>query len=138
MKLLEFFLVTTATSAALFACNSENVRKNIDVELSEWAIKPSTVILKAGDVEFNASNKGSLTHEMVVIKTDLDANDFPIEDNKVLEEKAGKSIGEIDQSRLGPGVSSSETFTLSAGKYVLICNIADHYKNGMYAAFQVK
>ncbi len=53
------------------------------------------------------------------------------------EAASGTVIGKIEQSELGSGESASATFDLSPGKYVLICNIAGHYKDGMYAGFTV-
>jgi uncharacterized cupredoxin-like copper-binding protein len=36
-----------------------------------------------------------------------------------------------------PGKTRSTTLTLKAGKYVLFCNEAGHFKAGMYGAFTV-
>ena len=57
--------------------------------------------------------------------------------SKVDEAASGTVIGRIDESDLGPGKSASATFELSPGKYVLICNVAGHYEDGMYAGFEV-
>ena len=46
-----------------------------------------------------------------------------------------KSVGEI--GNIGKGKTKSKTFTLKAGKYVLVCNIAKHYQLGMRAPFTV-
>ena len=53
------------------------------------------------------------------------------------EAASGTVIGKIEASELGPGDSASVTFDLSPGKYVLICNVGDHYKSGMYTALVV-
>jgi uncharacterized cupredoxin-like copper-binding protein len=37
-----------------------------------------------------------------------------------------------------PGQTKKVTLTLKPGKYVLLCNLAGHYKAGQYAAFTVK
>ncbi len=55
----------------------------------------------------------------------------------VNESKAGTVNGKIAESELGVGASASATFNLAPGKYVLICNIRGHYKDGMFTAFQV-
>ena len=36
------------------------------------------------------------------------------------------------------GETASDTFTLEAGEYVLICNIAGHYAGGMFTGFTVE
>jgi len=56
---------------------------------------------------------------------------------QVDEAASGTVIGKIEQSELGPGKSASATFDLSPGKYVLICNLRGHYKDGMYTALEV-
>jgi uncharacterized cupredoxin-like copper-binding protein len=56
---------------------------------------------------------------------------------KVDEAASGTVVGTIRESSLGSGESAGATFDLSPGKYVLICNISRHYKDGMYAAFEV-
>ncbi len=49
----------------------------------------------------------------------------------------GTLLGKIEERDLGPGRLASATFDLSPGSYVLICNLSGHYKQGMYAPFQV-
>jgi uncharacterized cupredoxin-like copper-binding protein len=56
---------------------------------------------------------------------------------KVDEVASGTAIGMIEESSLGSGESANATFDLSPGKYVLICNLSGHYKDGMYAGFTV-
>ncbi len=51
--------------------------------------------------------------------------------------QSGLAIGSIAKSELGPGKSASGMFDLAPGKYVLICNLWGHYKDGMYTAFEV-
>ena len=57
---------------------------------------------------------------------------------EVDETASGTVIGKIEQSELGSGKSAGATFDLSPGKYVFICNLGGHYRNGMYAGFTVK
>jgi uncharacterized cupredoxin-like copper-binding protein len=57
--------------------------------------------------------------------------------SKVDEEASGEVVGKIEESDLGSGRSASTTLDLSPGKYVLICNVSGHYKDGMYVAFEV-
>ncbi len=57
--------------------------------------------------------------------------------SQVDESQSGMAIGSIAKSELGPGKSASGIFDLAPGKYVLICNLWGHYKDGMYTAFEV-
>ena len=77
-----------------------------------------------------ARNEGTTTHEVVVLRTDLPAGSLPTEGDRVNEEAAGlTSIGEIGE--FAAGKTESKTFEFSRGTYVLICNVATHYRQGM-------
>ncbi len=86
----------------------------------------------AGSVTFNGDNTGTIEHEMVVLKTDTPGADLAVTDGKVSEDD---SVGEI--AEFAAGSQSSVTLDLEAGSYVLVCNIKDHYKLGMWSAFTV-
>ena len=105
----------------------------------EWSLKPSVISVKAGDVTFEVVNQGKEEHELVVMKTDLAANALKMrtaDPEKVDEDASAQNLGEVED--LAPGTTKSVTLTLPAGRYVLICNLAGHYKNGMVAGFEVK
>jgi uncharacterized cupredoxin-like copper-binding protein len=92
-------------------------------------VTPSSVA--AGSVTFTVKNDGTIKHEMVVLKTDGAALTIN-SDGKVSESTSVGEIGDIQ-----PGKTESVTLDLKAGQYELICNIKDHYKMGMHAAFTV-
>ena len=103
----------------------------VRVTLGEWAVKPSATEVKAGKVRFIASNTGSTEHEMVVIRTDKDAD--ALGSGARIPEKG--SAGEI--SEFGAGKVQSKTLTLKPGHYALVCNIPGHYSQGMRTDFEV-
>lgn len=107
------------------------------VTLRDWAIDLQPATVAAGEVEIRAKNNGSTAHEVIVIRTDLPADKLPYDDtaNKVIESDL-EVIGEIEQ--FAAGESEEAPFTLSAGRYVLICNIATHYELGMHTVLTVK
>ena len=112
---------------------------SVRVTLDEWSVKPSVASVPAGKVTFQVVNQGKIEHELVLLKTDLAANALKAraaEPDKVDEEAGAKNMGEIED--VGTGASKSETFDLAPGKYVLVCNVAGHYKSGMATAFEVK
>ena len=130
----------TSTSAAPRATT-------VSVTLQEFAILPSAASVPAGTVTFVAKNIGpDDVHEMVVVRTDLDADALPVDkDGKAAEEGTGiTSIGETGDIAVGDTKEAS--FELLPGKYLLICNIVQtepdgsleaHYKVGMRTAFTV-
>lgn len=116
----------------------------VKATLTEWAVVLDKASVPAGDIKFDVTNAGTqFAHEFVVIKTDLAPADLPAVDGKVDEEGAGIAfIGELEE--IETGASGTVSFPLTAGKYVLICNIVEtggghesHYNQGMRVAFTV-
>jgi uncharacterized cupredoxin-like copper-binding protein len=93
-------------------------------------VAPASV--SAGSVTFTLTNNGSIVHEMVVLKTDTAVDQLQVTGGKVSEDT---SVGEVPE--LAAGKSKSVTLDLAAGKYVLVCNVKDHYTMGMRAPFTV-
>jgi len=117
----------------------------VKVTLSEWAVARDKAELPAGSITFEVTNTGpDDVHELVVIRTDLDAGALPADSTgKVDEEGSGieEVMGEIED--IAVGASETLTLDLAAGNYVLLCNIysADeheaHYQEGMRIGFKV-
>jgi len=122
----------------------------IDVTVKEWSVAPDKASTAAGEIKFEVKNQGpNHKHELVVAKTDLGPNLLPTKaDGSVNEDGAGITvIGEIEEFAVGD--DSEKEFDLTAGKYVLFCNVVEdaptadmaglksHYKLGMFAAFTV-
>ncbi len=94
--------------------------------------------LKAGKVTFNATNQATdIPHEMLVVKTDQAPDALPYDpgEGRLPEDKID-SKGEV--SELEVGKSGSVTLDLEPGKYLLLCNIATHFKKGMVLPIQVQ
>jgi uncharacterized cupredoxin-like copper-binding protein len=117
----------------------------VDVTVQEFAVIPGSSSAPAGDVTFNVTNTGpDDVHEFVVFLTDLAPDALPTnEDGSVDEEGEGLELqGEIEDIAVDD--TQSLTVDLTAGNYVLICNIYDadeqeaHYQEGMRVAFTVE
>jgi uncharacterized cupredoxin-like copper-binding protein len=112
----------------------------LHISLTEWSITgedgadiPS---VPAGEVVFETHNDGAVPHELVIIKTDTDPATFPASGGKVDEEAVGELIGEVEE--FPGGEIETGTFGLQPGTYALICNVAGHYEQGMYAQLTVE
>jgi uncharacterized cupredoxin-like copper-binding protein len=92
--------------------------------------------VKAGTVTFEVSNAPDtgLTHELVVLKTDLAANKLPVKNGQVPESQF-KKMGEVED--IAPGTSKHVTLKLAPGRYVLLCNQPGHYSMGMHTSLLV-
>ncbi len=113
----------------------------VNVALKEFSVTPDVDSVAAGVVTFHVSNTGTVTHEFLVIKTDLAPDALPTEANGSYQED-GPGTEVVDEiSGISPGRSSNLTLTLEAGNYVLICNMVNqgisHYAQGMRVGFTV-
>lgn len=116
----------------------------IDAALTTYAITLDKDSASAGEITFHVHNDATdLTHEFVVFKTDIPADQLPLNDEGIVDEEAGGTalvfIDEVED--VEPGMSKDLTVTLEAGNYVLICNVDSdemHYQHGMYTPFTVK
>jgi uncharacterized cupredoxin-like copper-binding protein len=101
------------------------------------SVSPATV--PAGRVSLVASNRGWRTHELVILPLTSRADDgqrLPRGDGKV--DEAG-DLGEASKSCSGgagegirAGAVGWTTVTLSRGRYELVCNLRNHYEDGMH------
>jgi uncharacterized cupredoxin-like copper-binding protein len=103
----------------------------------EYAIHVTGQIAKAGTVTFTMTNYGTITHEMLIVKTDIAPGQIAIgADGRFNEDDpASKVVDEI--SEYEPGTSVTKSFDLAPGRYQLVCNIPNHYKSGMFIPFEV-
>jgi len=105
-----------------------------DVQAStvEYAIRmPST--LTAGVHTLAYTNDGTIPHEIVMFRTDLPANQLPLEANGDVNEDSPLLTNVADSGdALAPGGAKSvKTASLSPGHYVAVCNLPGHYRLGM-------
>lgn len=109
----------------------------VNVELTTFTIKPNVSSVKAGEVIFRVTNKAAdQAHEFLVIKSDKAPEELPYDGEKnVVPEDQIESLGEVPE--LAPGNSGEVKLTLTPGKYLLMCNIATHFKAGMVLPFTV-
>jgi uncharacterized cupredoxin-like copper-binding protein len=99
----------------------------------------------AGSVTLVAQNMGWRTHELVLLPlpTGSSAGErVPGSDGKIGE---SGSLGEASASCAagqGEGITSGTagwvTLTLAPGRYELVCNLTNHYANGMSAELDVR
>lgn len=93
--------------------------------------------VKAGGVTFDVKNwSRSLVHEMLVIAVDNADAPLPYDYAKqqVIEVQV-KSLGETNEMQ--PNASKALTLQLTAGTYLLICNVPGHYGAGMQTVLTV-
>jgi uncharacterized cupredoxin-like copper-binding protein len=125
----------TAPPVATLAPTLQPQSGPVAVTLNDIAIKLDRSSASAGSVTFAVKNTGTVTHQLVVLKTDVPQNLIPTDPSKpgLVTEP-----GFITQTQIiNPGGTATLTLTLGSGKYVLMCNQAAHYLIGMHIGFTI-
>lgn len=136
-----------AVSVGLVSCGSDPTNNGlapVDVvankimgNVHEWGVDLSAHKAKSGVITFAIANFGSVPHEFIVVKTNFPLGEIPIGKNNRFDEE-GEGVEAIDEiAEFEVNSSHVLTVNLEPGSYQLLCNIAGHYKNGMYAGLTV-
>lgn len=109
-------------------------------DISHMYMTVDTTKIAAGPVTFTVTNEGVKKHEFVVLRTDTPASKFRIvsfegEKDRIDEDADGTNVGETGD--MEAGTTATLTMDLKPGHYALVCNLAGHYRMGMFADFQV-
>ena len=137
--------VTLALAAALVALRGEGdgaqaapaqQATTVQVTLQQFSVAANPSSAPVGPIDFVASNAGSISHELVIIRTDLAPGALPVVGSQVDENGAGVQV--IDEiPPFAPGTQQTASANLASGAYVLICNLPSHYEAGMRTGFTV-
>jgi uncharacterized cupredoxin-like copper-binding protein len=126
----------TSSSEAAPSTDGETSKGTVGATVEDFAISLDTAQVSAGKVTFNVHNDGPSTHEFVVIKSDLAAEELPLNaEGDGVDEEQVEPVGEAED--IASGTDASFRATLEPGAYVVICNITSHYEAGMHAALTV-
>ncbi|KVC85665.1 hypothetical protein WI85_05705 [Burkholderia ubonensis] len=122
-----------ALGIASQACHAQ---QTVKATLRSDSIQLEPRDVKAGKVTFDVVNSpdSDMTHELVVLKTDLADGALPVRKGQVLEQRLHK-VGEVED--IAPGKRRRLALTLAPGHYALICNKPGHYSAGMHVALVV-
>lgn len=135
-------LLIAVLAIGAIACGGDG--KVVGVRLLEFSVIPDTNTVAPGNVTLKAVNDGTEQHELVIIRTDLAANELPTNDDGSVDEAQVEVIDRI--AEFESGGTESTTISFKAGSYVLICNLVIeqegaepdiHYALGMRLAFEV-
>lgn len=114
--------------------------KTVEVKMGDYFFSPEDVTAQSGPTTIEAPNEGSVEHELVVFKTNLDPSKLPTESNGDVDEEKLDEIAEEagEVADVEAGETKSENFKLTPGKYVIFCNLPGHYAQGMYGTLTVE
>jgi hypothetical protein len=103
----------------------------------EWAVTANPDTADTGDITFNIENDGVSAHNLRVVRSDLAPESLPL-DAAGLQVDESAVVPLFASDNLSPGDTLSEVVTLEPGAYVLFCNVAGHYEQGMHTGFTVQ
>jgi uncharacterized cupredoxin-like copper-binding protein len=118
-------VASLAVAAPAFAATT------VTESLSNFKITGASSV-KAGRVTFKVKNVVGNPHELVVIKTNTRAAKIKIKGGKAVE------TGKVKNVEVAGHQTKSVTMTLKKGHYALICNVGDHFMEGMRKDFTVR
>jgi uncharacterized cupredoxin-like copper-binding protein len=118
------------------ACGSDSP-KAVVVQLRDYEITPRAIDAKPGKVTFDLTNTGTVHHAFTVVQTSLKPEQLPVTaDGKFDPKGAGVTvIGSKDE--VAAREHTTLTVELTAGTYVFVCNVDDHFKRKMYTRFNI-
>ena len=129
-----------AATIALAACGGGTTAPSphtATATVGEFKIALDTAKLAAGQDTLTVKNDGKITHEFVVVRTDLAPDALPTGSDGGVDEEA-TDVAHVDEVEdIAAGSSGSLTVSLPAGKSSCFCNLPGHYKGGMHAAIEV-
>lgn len=131
-----FLAASTIGTGASFASQTVHVDLR-ETDSGGMAITASADTIQAGETNFDVANDSKATqHEFLIAKltTSLDKVPYDEKNGRIDESKLD---GFTELGDLKAGNSGSMTLNLSAGKYLLFCNLPGHFKSGMYDVLTV-
>ncbi len=133
-KLAVLIGVGVLAALVLAACGGP---QTINVTEKDYSITFSSDTINAGSITFHVTNEATdMSHEFVILKTDLPGNNLPLNADGNVDESQLTLIDAI--KGLAAGDTQDLTVNLQPGHYVAICDLPGHYKQGMYIDFTVK
>lgn len=125
---------TLALGSGVLGAGSASSATTVSVTLREYKVTPAKRSVKPQKVTFAVTNRGTLAHELEVVKWSKGAGKIPVKNNKATFDH-DLEMGEVED--IEPGTTKRFSVSLKRGSYVLLCNVAGHYKLGQYSAFRV-
>lgn len=130
------FIVGLAGCGADPSDSGGGTSNSVNGVVKEWSVTVDAGSAMAGEVTFTVANQGSIGHEFLVVKTDIEVGKIPLDGDHFPEPADGLEV--IDEIGEFPkGTTESLTLMLEPGKYQLVCNLPGHYAAGMHVGFEV-
>lgn len=138
MNATRLLLLTTVLGSTVAACGSNGGTASQGTPtpsptafvLQQWSITAPTTEIHAGKVLVTATNRGSETHELVIVRVDDTASLPTKSDGSVDEEKVPASSKPGEIADIKAGATLTKTIDFAPGTYVAMCNLVDAMGQG--------
>jgi uncharacterized cupredoxin-like copper-binding protein len=111
----------------------------VNVLLEDFEVRGDAAVVPAGTVSFRILNQGPTTHQLIVVRTDLDPDKLPLQRDGLTVNEDAPGIDLLDEvGGLDIDDRQSLVLELAPGHYVLYCNLEGHYLGGMHASLTVR
>jgi len=126
----------SSSPLASAAAPSASAATGATVSLTEWKVTVAGAI-KSGKTDLTITNAGAVPHELLVFKSDLKPSAYPTDPaGDIKEEGAGVNLVS-DGDNIDPAGTQTRSVDLAPGKYLFVCNIPGHFKQGMFTVVTV-
>jgi len=107
------------------------------IYLSEWSVALPTS-MSTGPVNVTITNIGTMQHELLVFKSDLAPDAYPVDSQGTIIED-GPGITLVSRGDpISPGKTETRVVDLTQpGTYLFVCNLPGHFKAGMFRVVTV-
>jgi uncharacterized cupredoxin-like copper-binding protein len=123
------------------ACGGGGGGNSVKATAADFTITLDSSTAKAGEVTFSITNDGPSVHEFVVFRTDLAADQLPTTEDEngiPIVDEEGEGVEHVDEVEdIAVNATQELKVTLTAGTYVVLCNLPAHYQQGMHATLTV-
>ena len=127
---------STPTPSPSASAVSPSPASGATVSLTEWKVTVDGTI-KSGKTDLAITNTGVAPHELLVFKSDLDPSAYPTDAAGDIKEKGAGVTLVSDGDNIDPAGSQTRSIDLAPGKYLFVCNIPGHFKQGMFTVVTV-
>jgi uncharacterized cupredoxin-like copper-binding protein len=110
----------------------------VRVDERDFQISVSRTTLVAGHYVFVDTNHGPTAHELVMWKTTDTDTRLPFGKDRINEASPDLESVLDSGTALRPGEARLLSATLSAGHYLLVCNLPGHFRAGMHVDITVQ
>lgn len=122
---LLFVVIAAASSGCAATTSGEQA---VNVGLADFTLTLDKSSVAAGPVDFVVDNAGPSVHEIEVFAGATDGAPLQV-DSSVADTTGLDLVDEVED--ILPGSTATITLNLTAGTYLVICNLPGHYEHGM-------